>query len=343
MKCSIKKVAAPVITVLLLVNTLFSVVSIVHASEDETTYYFLTDHLGSVDVVMDEEGNVVERRDYKPYGAERLHIEESDEQDEAYGFTGKEIDDETGLHYYGARYYDSEIGRFISIDPLVLDEAIKTNANLRSVLRNPQKLNAYTYVLNNPLLFIDPFGESEFTEKWRRVGAYADSFVLITTGFQLSILAQANTAQAAFGVVTSGNGAFKLGKTVLEEIGSEELEQAGQPEIEYPPIVENTATIVNTAASAAYNPDSIFGQVVETASSGPGYEEGFEAIAEMVENNVTASEFLDSVKVAIPELVADMVNGYNETINSSWINSYNFVKEISIEIIDKFQEDDNEE
>ncbi len=123
---------------------------------EEKVYYYLHDHLGGVDAILDEEGNVVERRDYLPYGNERIAVRPNGNPDEAYGFTGKELDEETGLYYYGARYYDPDIGRFVSLDPLVLDESEKS---LNSVLANPQALNGYSYVLNNPLRYVDLNGK----------------------------------------------------------------------------------------------------------------------------------------------------------------------------------------
>jgi len=112
----------------------------------ETTTYFLTDHLGSIDVVMDDQGKVIERADYLPFGSDRLRITDINTSETDYKFTGKEKDNETGLMYYGARYYDSEIGRFISEDPWEGD------------LSDPQTLNKYAYVLNNPIKFVDPTG-----------------------------------------------------------------------------------------------------------------------------------------------------------------------------------------
>jgi RHS repeat-associated protein len=66
-----------------------------------------------------------------------------------YQFTGKERDAESGLDYFGARYYASSMGRFSSPDPSGLYLADPTN---------PQSLNLYNYVLNNPLASIDPDG-----------------------------------------------------------------------------------------------------------------------------------------------------------------------------------------
>ena len=68
-----------------------------------------------------------------------------------YKYSGKELDEENGLdwYYFGARYYDPEIGRFLSVDPLANSEH-----NL--------SLSPYHYVSNNPIAFIDPFGEDWF-------------------------------------------------------------------------------------------------------------------------------------------------------------------------------------
>lgn len=67
-----------------------------------------------------------------------------------HGFTGQELDPETGLYYYGGRYYDPELGRFISPDPFIQDP------------EDPQNLNRYSYVLNNPQSYIDPSGYFSF-------------------------------------------------------------------------------------------------------------------------------------------------------------------------------------
>ncbi len=64
-------------------------------------------------------------------------------------FTGKERDTESGLDNFGARYYGSSMGRFMSPDPSGLAYADITN---------PQSFNLYSYVLNNPLRYVDPNG-----------------------------------------------------------------------------------------------------------------------------------------------------------------------------------------
>ncbi|MBN1796817.1 MAG: RHS repeat-associated core domain-containing protein [Sedimentisphaerales bacterium] len=59
-------------------------------------------------------------------------------------YTGQQLDEETGLYYYGTRYYDPEIARFIQADSVVQDEL------------SSQALNRYTYCVNNPLKYVDP-------------------------------------------------------------------------------------------------------------------------------------------------------------------------------------------
>ncbi len=109
--------------------------------------YHHEDHLTGSNIDTNEEGNINQVLDYYPYGDIRLDDQLGD-FDNDYKFTGKEKDDETGLYYYGARYYDSNIGRFVGIDPWEGD------------LTDPQSFNKYSYVTNNPLKYVDPSGES---------------------------------------------------------------------------------------------------------------------------------------------------------------------------------------
>lgn len=112
-----------------------------------TCTWIITDHLGGASLTLDATGGVVAELTYYPYGQTR-HAQNSGQV--YYGFTGKELD-ATGLHYFGARYYDAGLGRFLSVDPLYIAEPQRG-------LENPQLLNLYAYVLNSPLRFVDPDG-----------------------------------------------------------------------------------------------------------------------------------------------------------------------------------------
>jgi RHS repeat-associated protein len=117
--------------------------SLTHAQRVE---YYHVDALGSVRAVTDEQGEVLERHDYLPFG-EEWNPRPSGQPRK---FTGKERDQETGWDYFGARYYEASLARFTSIDPVT---------NLTASAQNPQLWNRYSYSLNNPLRFVDPDGK----------------------------------------------------------------------------------------------------------------------------------------------------------------------------------------
>ncbi|AKB32382.1 hypothetical protein MSSIH_1692 [Methanosarcina siciliae HI350] len=106
----------------------------------ESMEWYLSDHIGSTSLMVDENGFEVERTDYFPYGQVRSGGLEK------YGFTGQENDADTGLMYYGARYYSPEYRVFVQPDTMLPDPY------------NPQALNRYAYALNNPVKYTDPSG-----------------------------------------------------------------------------------------------------------------------------------------------------------------------------------------
>ncbi|HEX9742385.1 MAG TPA: RHS repeat-associated core domain-containing protein [Nitrospiraceae bacterium] len=111
--------------------------------------YYHGDHLGSSHVVTDSSGQVVGVSQYTPYGEPVAHGS-TPPAPGPFGFTGQRRDDSTGLYYYHARYYDPELGRFTQPDPFVQDPA------------DPQTLNRYSYVRNNPVNYVDPSGNFFF-------------------------------------------------------------------------------------------------------------------------------------------------------------------------------------
>ncbi len=118
------------------------------------TCYLSYDHLGSVRMITDQNGTVVSRHDYLPFGEEIRggQAGRSGQFGSTNGiqqrFTGKERDLESGLDYFEARYYGSGLGRFMSPDP----------ENAGAFANDPQSWNAYAYGRNNPLKYTDPDG-----------------------------------------------------------------------------------------------------------------------------------------------------------------------------------------
>ena len=88
-------------------------------------------------------------QDYMPFGGDLPEIDQTevlDKEANGYKYTGQKQVASIGLYYYGARYYDPSIGRFITED------------SYPGEITNPQTQNLYIYVVNNPLRYIDPTG-----------------------------------------------------------------------------------------------------------------------------------------------------------------------------------------
>lgn len=113
-----------------------------------TTTYFHNDISGSPLAATDAAGNLLWKENYKPYGEKLSHSPASNTN--KIGFHGKTHEDNTGLSYMGARYYDPVLGRFMGVDPVGFQED-----NLHS-------FNRYTYTNNNPYKYIDPDGNYAF-------------------------------------------------------------------------------------------------------------------------------------------------------------------------------------
>lgn len=109
----------------------------------QTVEYFHTDALGSVVAVTDQSGAVIERNEYEPFGFDLTGVKDGP------GYTGHVSDAATGLSYMQQRYYDPQIGRFLSVDPVTADGNTGEN------------FNRYAYVDNNPYMYIDPDGRSK--------------------------------------------------------------------------------------------------------------------------------------------------------------------------------------
>jgi RHS repeat-associated protein len=101
----------------------------------------LTDNLGTVRDVVNSDGVVVNHITYGSFG--QITSETNPAVDFRFGYTGRELDGETGLYYYRARYYNPTTGRFLSEDPISF---------------NAGDANLYRYVGNSPSNYIDPYG-----------------------------------------------------------------------------------------------------------------------------------------------------------------------------------------
>ena len=115
---------------------------------EKMQFYYHPDHLGSSSYITNLDGEVVQHIEYVPFG--EVFIEERNNiWNTPYLFNAKEFDEETGLYYYGARYYEPRVSLWISTDP----KQEKTS-----------NITTYAYCINNPVAYIDHDGK--FSKKW---------------------------------------------------------------------------------------------------------------------------------------------------------------------------------
>jgi RHS repeat-associated protein len=113
------------------------------AQDSETgMVWSLADRLGSINVLTNEQGVIVDQRTYDSFGNTLSQLDPTVKF--RFGYTGRESDSETGLYYYRARYFDANVGRFISTDPIGFEAGDS---------------NLYRYVFNNSTQWTDPSGE----------------------------------------------------------------------------------------------------------------------------------------------------------------------------------------
>lgn len=166
------------------------------ALAERVTTNFHTDGLGSVVASSDQNGNVLWRKSYAPFG-EQIDTQTDDEK---LAYTGKPHDDALGLTYFGGRYYDPVIGRFASVDPIGFVES------------NPMSFNRYLYVNNNPYKYVDPDGEFlNFAAKFVLDVGVNVAFNYVTTG---SFGVGAALKESAVGILNPAKTVAKAGKLV---------------------------------------------------------------------------------------------------------------------------------
>jgi len=160
-------------------------------------YYYLADHLGTSRMIVQAgQTTACYDADFDPFGSEHIVTNTCPQN---YKFTGKERDSETGLDDFEARYYSSQFGRFHSADWSAVPAPVPY-----ADLGNPQTLNLYAYVKNNPLNFSDPTGHidvgrlvsSEGMYEGFRMGAGAG-------GNDLGCILEGGCGSAVFSVVNN--------------------------------------------------------------------------------------------------------------------------------------------
>jgi RHS repeat-associated protein len=116
--------------------------------QEKDIYFYHSDHLGSTSYITDANGNVTQFVCYKPYG-EALVDEHNTSYEQPWKFNGKELDSETGLYYYGARYYEPVLALWYGVDALT---------------EKYPSMGGYVYCAGNPVRLVDLDGNGWYSK-----------------------------------------------------------------------------------------------------------------------------------------------------------------------------------
>jgi RHS repeat-associated protein len=145
--------------------------------------YYLKDHLGSVNEVVNANGSIIQKMEYGAFGQLRSVKNSSNEEVSfesapvrtSFTYTGREFEPELGMYYYRARYYDPSTGRFLQSDP-----------NAGYLTQPITTINKYIYAINNPILFSDPSGRDIWDDIGRGLSIVAAAVVAVYAGAAVS-------------------------------------------------------------------------------------------------------------------------------------------------------------
>jgi RHS repeat-associated protein len=128
-------------------------------SGSATTFYYHSDHLQSSNYVTNASGTLIQHDEYFPTGESWVEELHSGNTKNPYLFNAKELDSESNLYYYGARYYDPRQSNWVSPDPALFSYMSGKHGGVAHLTRN---LALYSYAWNNPVTLLDPDGRMVF-------------------------------------------------------------------------------------------------------------------------------------------------------------------------------------
>lgn len=217
-------------------------------------HYYFTDHLGPASAVTDSAGTSFdEKLDYYPYGG--IVPTSTENVPQNYKFTGKERDAESGLDMFGARHYASTMGRFVAPDP--------GNVKLKHLL-DPQGLNRYVYVRDNPLSYVDPNGK-DWAKAWEDLKTFANSlYEKVTVGAGIYGKGQVGGGEAKVGVaykntikLTSSSISLTQSVEASAEFGIKDGPKVGKSKgAEQTVVAADTSGVTTHPGEDQWNPNS---------------------------------------------------------------------------------------
>ena len=130
------------------------------SQQERDVFYYHSDHLGSTSYITDRDGNASQFVCYKPYGEALVDVHNTS-YEQPWKFNGKELDSETGLYYYGARYYEPVLALWYGVDALT---------------EKYPSMGGYVYCAGNPVKLVDVDGNQPvYNENGELIGVTEDS------------------------------------------------------------------------------------------------------------------------------------------------------------------------
>ncbi len=186
---------------------------------EKDQFYYHGDHLGSSNMITDAYGAVYQHLEYFPYG--ETWIEEGGSyggNTPGYKFTGKELDPETGLYYYGARYYDAVLSRWISADPIF---SAYLDGKVNGGIYLPINMGLFSYSASNPVKYVDPDGQkwysqTDLTPEQLNSGKYLVVTMPLSKDTKLTLYTDDPNKDIKQSYVTTSAGTKRLEKVITD-------------------------------------------------------------------------------------------------------------------------------
>jgi RHS repeat-associated protein len=228
--------------------------------------HYLSDHLKTASVITDSAGNIKSESDYYPWGGE---LQFTNNDSNHYKFTGKERDSETGLDYFGARYYGNALGRFITPDWSAVPVPVPY-----ADLTDPQSLNQYSYVRNLPTTRVDVDGHDgccSLSDVWDFVRGAANAYG--SDNFGGAGRMDGGSLGYRLGQVVGGGaaviqGASETGAGVVGEVGGIALDGTGAGAVVGIPVNIVSAGVIAHGATTTAVAGVHLGKALVSAFSG---------------------------------------------------------------------------
>ncbi len=174
----------------------FNLVDTQNIKQENNQYFFHPDHLGSTSYVTDVLGKVRQHVEYLPFGETFVEEHLNNDPLQPYLFNAKEFDAETGLYYYGARYYDPKLSIWMSVDPMA---------------EKYPGWSPYNYTMLNPVKYVDPDGREIFSAIVEGTVAFG-----LEVGFDFAgSLLSGKDVSTAFQGINWGNALYEGGKAAV--------------------------------------------------------------------------------------------------------------------------------